>query len=203
MHTRNGHAALRVFSHNLLISLSLFSLTYFIMSHTASSVQTGGVVIPAYQAATGALVRALENVASIVAGHTDDNGEQYAMQMAFSVPAADVPANAIVVIPLDAPKADEVFDFTFIASCKSMYFQVHEKPQTRMTYGHCANFSAGTVDRPISIGTLLKFPSMGHYLVAQPRLLQAVRASLEPVGECATRGESAKRPCLRPLEGGG
>ena len=41
------------------------------MSNTASSVQTGGVVIPAYQAATGALVRALENVASIVAGHTD------------------------------------------------------------------------------------------------------------------------------------
>ena len=62
------------------------------MSNTAFSVQTGGVVIPAYQAATGALVRALENVASIVAGHTDDNGEQYAMQISFSVPVADVPA---------------------------------------------------------------------------------------------------------------
>ena len=127
MHARNGHALLRVFSHNLLISLSPFSLTYFVMSITASSVQTGGVVIPAYQAATGALVRALENVASIVAGNTDDNDEQYAMQMAFSVPAADVPASAIVVIPQDAPKADEVFGFTFIASCKSIVAGQMEK----------------------------------------------------------------------------
>ena len=69
------------------------------MSITASFVQIGGVVIPAYQAATGALVRALENVVSIVAGDTDDNGKQYAIQMAFSVPATDVSANVIVVIP--------------------------------------------------------------------------------------------------------
>ena len=89
-------------------------------------------------------------------------------------------ANVVVVIPMDTPQADGVLSFTFLASCKLMFFQVHEKPQTRMTYSHCANFSAGTVNRPIPIGALLKFPSMGHYLVAQPRLLQAMRVSLEP-----------------------
>ena len=109
----------------------------------------------------------------------------------------------VVLIPLDAPLADQVLDFTFLAGCKSMFFQVHEKPQPRMTYGHCSNFSAGTVDRPIPIGTLLKFPSMGRYVVAQPRLLQALKASLEPAGGGVIGAESAKRPCLRPLEGGG
>ena len=173
------------------------------MSATTSSVETGGVIIPAYPLASGAMSRALENAASIVAGHTDDAGEYYAMQMATSVPAVDVPANSVVVIPLDTPRADQVLDFTFLASCKSMFFQVHEKPQARMTYGHCSNFSAGTVDRPVPIGALMRFPSMSNYLVAQPRLVQALRASLEPAGGGATGAESAKRPCLRPLEGVG
>ena len=60
------------------------------MSATASSVENDGVIIPAYPVATGALVRALENAASIVAGHTDDEGEYYAMQMAISVMVQDL-----------------------------------------------------------------------------------------------------------------
>ena len=160
-------------------------------------------MIPAYPLATGAMMHALENAASIVAGHTDDEGEYYAMQMATSVPAADVPANSVVMIPLDKPLENQALNFSFLASCKSMFFQVHEKPHARMTYGHCCNFSAGTVDRPIPIGALLRFPSLSHYLVAQPRLVQVLRASLEPAGGSAVGTASAKRPCLRPLEGGG
>ena len=136
-------------------------------------------------------------------GHTDDDGEYYAMQMALSVPVAEVPANSIVVIPLDAPREDEVLNFTYLASSKSIFFQIYERPQNRMTYGHCSNFSAGTVDRPVPIGALLKFPSLGSYLVAQPRLLQAVRASSDPAIGGSTGVEPAKRPCLRPLEMGG
>ena len=78
------------------------------MSTTVASVESGGVMIPAYQLATGAMTRALEHAASIVAGHTDDEGEYFAMMMATSVPAADVPANSVVLIPLDAPLADQV-----------------------------------------------------------------------------------------------
>ena len=148
-------------------------------------------------------MHALEHAASIVGGYTDDDGEQYALLMVLSVPAANVPSNSIVVIPLDTPGADEVLDFTFLASSKSMYFQVHEKPQSRMTYGHCANFSVGTVDRPVPIGALMKFPSLTNYLVAQPRLVQALRASSEPAVGGTLGVEPAKRPCLRPLEAGG
>ena len=86
------------------------------MSATASSVETGGVVVPAYMLATGALLHAFEHAASVVVGHSDDNGELYAMQMVVSVPAGDVPANSVVVIPLATPRVDEVLDFTFLAS---------------------------------------------------------------------------------------
>ena len=44
---------------------------------------------------------------------------------------------------------------------------------------------------------------LSHYLVAQPRLVQALRVSLEPAGGSAVEVESVKRPCHRPLEGGG
>ena len=164
------------------------------MSATASSVEIGGVMIPAYP---------LENAVSIVAGHTDDEGEYFAMQMVSWVPAADVPAISVVVITLDTPQADGVVNYTFLALCKSMFLQVHDKPQTRLIYGHCSNFSEGTVDRPIPIGALVKFPSMRHYLVAQPHLVQALRASLDPAGEGAIGAASAKSSCLRPLEGAG
>ena len=78
------------------------------------------------------MMHSLENAASIVAGHTDDEGEYYAIQMATSVPAADFPANSVVVIPLDKPRENQALNFTFLASCKSMFFQVHEKPHARM-----------------------------------------------------------------------
>ena len=109
----------------------------------------------------------------------------------------------MVVIPLNTSKTNELINITFLAESKQLNLQNHEKPQTRMTYGHCSNYSAGTVDRPIPIGALVKFPSMGHYLVAQPRLVQAVRESLEPAGGGQMGEESSKRPCLHPLERGG
>ena len=63
------------------------------MSTSALSVETGGVVVPAYPAAGGALMRALEHAASIVVEYSDDEGEHFAMQMIFSVPVAEVPVN--------------------------------------------------------------------------------------------------------------
>ena len=148
-------------------------------------------------------MRAIEHAAAIQEGHTDDEGEQYAMEMVQSIAAAAVPVNAIIVIPLAVPRDDEVLDFTYLASSKSMFFQIHEKPQNRMTYGHCSQYSVGITDLPLQLGALLKFPSVSHYLVAQPRLLEAVRISLLPAAGSAVTTESAKRPCLRPLEVGG
>ena len=84
-------------------------------------------MIPAYPLATGAMTRALENAASIVAGHTNDEGDYYTMKMATSVRAADVSANSVLVIPLDAPRAEQLLNFTFLAACKSMSLQVYEK----------------------------------------------------------------------------
>ena len=170
---------------------------------TSSVGATSGVVIPTYPLVIGALQRALEHAASVGEGHTDDDGEQFAMQMVRSIVATEVPSNAIIVVPLSPPHAEEVLDFTFLAASKLMFFQVHEKPQVRMTYGHCSQYSVGTTDFPLPIGALMKFPSLSHYLVAQPRLLEAVQMSLSPTVGVAAGAETAKRPCLRPLEIGG
>ena len=170
---------------------------------TSSTRAVSGVVLPTYPLVEGDLMRALENAAAVRAGQTDDEGEQYAMEMVKSITAAEVPVNSMIVIPLSAPRAEEVLDFTYLASSKSMYFQIHEKPQNRMTYGHCSQYSVGITDFPLPIGALVKFPSMSHYLVAQPRLSEAVRISLLPAIGSAVDAEPAKRPCLRPLEIGG
>ena len=47
------------------------------MSTSASSVETGGVVLPAYLPVTGAMVRTLEQAAAIAAGDSEDEGEQF------------------------------------------------------------------------------------------------------------------------------
>ena len=171
---------------------------------STSSVGTAsGVIIPTYPLVSGDLLRALEHAASVAEGHTDDDGEQFAMQMVRSIVATEVPVNSIIVVPLSAPRADEVLDFTFLAASKLMFFQVHEKPQIRMIYGNCSQYSVGTTDLPLPIGSFMKFSSLSQYLVAQPQLLEAVQMSLSPAVVVAAGGEPAKSPCLRPLEVGG
>ena len=78
------------------------------------------------------------------------------------------------------------------ASPCSFRFMKNLRPRWLMVTAP-SNFSAGTVDRPIPIGALVRFPSMSHYLVAQLRIVQALRASLEPTRGGAVGAKSAKR----------
>ena len=113
------------------------------------------------------------------------------------VAAANVPADAVIILPLAPPAQDMVADFTYVAASRTVFVQVHDKPQVRMTYGHCMGYSAGIGGLPMEVGMLLKFPSQPNYLVAKPRLLAAIRAAV-PLGQTAGPGaECAKRPCIR------
>ena len=78
------------------------------------------------------------------------------------------------------PQEDPPLDMTYVAATSLMFIHVHEKPQIRMTYGHVAAYSAGTVPVPIPISTMVKFPSAVSFLVARPRLIAAVIASVGP-----------------------
>ena len=83
-----------------------------------------------------------------------------------------------------------------------MFLHVHEKPQSRLTYAHCAAYSTGTEEVPIPISTMVKFPSSTSFLVARPRLVAAVLAATVSPVDITVEAEP-KRQCVRqPVSGG-
>jgi hypothetical protein len=97
----------------------------FVMESSSSSTATG-VLIPNYPLAAGDLLRAIEHSGSVVSSSTDDDGEYYAMAMAQVLPAEQLPADSIIVVPLITPRVDEALDFTFMAAAECMFVKIHE-----------------------------------------------------------------------------
>jgi hypothetical protein len=67
----------------------------------------------------------------VVSSSTDDDGEYYAMAMAQVLPAEQLPADTIIVVPLTTPRVDEALDFAFMAAAECMFVKIHETPQAR------------------------------------------------------------------------
>ena len=86
-----------------------------------------------------------------------------------------------------------------------MFIKVHDTPQPRMTYGHVASYSAGTIDKPFQVGTMVKFASPTNFVVAKQRLVSAigVAAGAEVDLRTETVQPGSKRTCIRQLETGG
>jgi hypothetical protein len=122
------------------------------------------------------------------------------MAMAKTEPAEQVMESAIIVIPLTVPRAGEVLDFTFVAAADCMYFQLHQIPQLRCTYGHCAAYSADAPYRPVEVGAVFKFPSIASYIVASKELATAVRAVRGSEVDLPVQQAQEKRQCIRQLE---
>ena len=71
-----------------------------------------------------------------------------------------------------------------------------------MTYGHVLEYSTGVTNHPIAVGTLVKFPSAGNFLIAKQQLISAIKVTTGATG-VQNRTEVSKRPCIRPLVTGG
>ena len=168
------------------------------MESSLSSTATG-VLIPNYPLAAGDLLRAIEHSGSVVSSSTDDDGEYYAMAMAQVVPAEQLPADSIIVVPLTTPRVDEALDFTFMAAAECMFVKIHETPQTRRTYGHCAAYSVDCAHKPIAIGDVFKFSTLGTFVVAKRQLVESVIASRSSEVDTAMETNVDKRQCIRPL----
>jgi hypothetical protein len=169
------------------------------MSSSAAST-ISGVSLPNFPLATGELLHAIENSGLVDSKSTDDAGEYYSMAMASIVLAAAVREGAIIVIPLTTPRADEALDFTFVAAADCMYFQLHQVPQPRCTWGHCAAYSADAPNRPVEVGSVFKFPSLARYVVASAALTAAVRAVRGSEVDLPVHQTQDKRQCIRQLE---
>jgi hypothetical protein len=125
--------------------------------------QSVGVILTIYPLVTGPLLHALEHASSVTQFASNEEGEVY-MLLAEVVVAAAVPKESIVVVPLTTPGDEEAMDFSYLARSQVMFVQLHERPQQFMTYGHCLGYSAGTLDLPLAIEKIFKFPSASNYI---------------------------------------
>jgi hypothetical protein len=166
---------------------------------TSSSTNATGVQIPNYPLAAGDLIRSIEHSGSVVATSTEEDGEYYAMAMAHVMAADLVPQDAIIVVPLTQPAPDEVLDFTFVSRAKSMFVQLHERPQPLRTYGHVAAYSAGAPVRPLAVGATFKFPTVASFIVAKRELATAIRATRGSELNPPVPVTAEKRQCIRLL----
>jgi hypothetical protein len=160
---------------------------------------TVGVSLPVYPLVTGPLLHGFEHASSVTHSALDEEGEVY-MLLAEVVGAAAVPQKeSIVVISLTTPEDEGVMDSSYLARSQVMFVQLHEKPQQFMTYGHYLGYSAGTVDLPLALQTIFKFPSATTYIVAKARLVATIRAAIGPVVDLQLGAEASKRQCVRTL----
>ncbi len=173
-------------------------------SSSSSSVAVQqGVRLPSYILAPGFLQRAMENASSICAGSPNEQGEEFSVAMAVTHTAATVPAESVMILPLSDPAENEVLDFDYLATSDLMFIQIHGTPQTRMTYGHCLEYSRGAGERTVPLGTLLKFPTTPKFVIARQQLLVEIQNTVGVTAQQLAGVESAKRPCIRPLVVGG
>jgi hypothetical protein len=138
-------------------------------------------------------LRGVENALSLTEACTDVAGELLGIH--------EVPAGAVIVLPLSEPGSDQVNDFSFLASSPLALVQLYDKPQMISTYGSVAGYSDDMTDRHLASGAKVRFPSVERYVVAKQDLLDLIRVAN---GEGADGVEGvAKRVCVRPLVGGG
>ena len=174
-------------------------------SSTCASARTAvGVLLPVYDIAPGAVLRAVENASSVELGATDDAGEYLAMAMVESTLAAAVLEGAIIVLPMTELVEGGRMDFTYLAASHLMFIRVNFRPQPRLTYGQCIAYTDGFEELPVPVGTTFKFPSVTNYLVAKPELVTVLRNTSVPnLRGVNSDNVPAKRVCLRPLDSGG
>jgi hypothetical protein len=166
--------------------------------------ETTGVRLPSYDMAPGAMLRAVEDASSVIAGSTDERGEYLAMSLVEVIPAAGVPDGSVIILPLTSPSEGELSNFTYLAASAHMYIRIHVRPQPLFTYGQCMAYSDGAEERVVPVGARVKFPSSDNYLVATPELVGLMRSSIGPEARSVSSDTApAKRVCIRPLESGG
>jgi hypothetical protein len=161
---------------------------------------TNGVHLPNFPLATGDLLRAIEHSGSVEQRSTDDAGEYYSIAMAKTRPPGLAVESANIVIPLSVPRPGEALYFTFVAAADCMYFQLHQVPHARRTYGHCAAYSADAPYKPVDIGAAFKFLSLTSYIVVSTELAAAVRAVRRAEVDLPVPQTQDKRQCVRQPE---
>jgi hypothetical protein len=126
-------------------------------SSGSSSLPTG-VRIPVYELAPASFLQAVEHASSVANVYSNDDGELFALGMAESMGADQVPDGALIVLPQSQPEKNQEIDFSFLASSSLVFLQLYTKPQPRSTYCYVAGYSDDVIDRPVATGAKIRFP---------------------------------------------
>jgi hypothetical protein len=112
--------------------------------------------------------------------------------MVERMPVVQIPLRATILIPDRGPELDEFENFSYLGSCALMFCMIQQLPGDRSTIATCTAYTATYGNRPVSEGTLLRFPTPDYFLVARVYLLDDTRAA----------GGDPQIGDKRPLEGG-
>ena len=155
--------------------------------------------LPVFPLASGEIARLIELSGTLLPTSTDDFGEYFAMSLIRSTPSGDMQPDSTIAIPVAEAGEEEVFDFTFVAKSRLMFVRLQDCPQPLQTYGRCVAYSAGEGERPLAIGTMVRYPTIPHFIVAKPDLEVAVYSNqgFDANGPPETLPE--KHQCVRPL----
>ena len=99
---------------------------------------------------------------------SDEVGELLSIAVAVKIPAAQVPPNSDVIIPLGPPDIGIEADMLFLSTTLFIFLRLHGIPQPLLSYGACYALSERAEEFDIPAGSLFKFPSVTHYVVARP-----------------------------------
>lgn len=170
------------------------------MASSSASSRSNVVILPTYDLAHTRLLKAIENAASVQFTSTDERGEYFAMAVAEKLAKADVPANAVIVIPEKEPSDNESLDLSFVASSPHIYVTLMGVPQSIMTYGSFTGCSEET-DILVESGKTIKFPTPSHFLVAKTVLIEAIARMQQTIllEDALIADKGQKKQCLRQL----
>ena len=83
-----------------------------------------------------ASIDALTALAHAETNSSDEAGEFFSMAVSIKVPAAQVPPNSVVIIPLGPPDIGIEADMSFLFTTPFMFLRLHGIPQPLLSYGH-------------------------------------------------------------------
>ena len=149
--------------------------------------------IPTHQLLPQLSVNALVAMAQCGSVSSDEAGEYFAMAIALKVPAAQVPNGSLIIIPLVPPLRGSEADMSYLASVPLMFLKLDGLPQPISTYGQCFALSEGADDFDIPNGSLFKFPSLSHYVLARPPVVARLHLSPQTSGSETTSSTTGDR----------
>ena len=162
----------------------------------------GTVFLPSYELLPTSLLKGIEDAAVAVLTAETISGDLFNISRAVKLPTAEIPDNAIILVPLFATIDSVVMNSDSLAQGPMAYIRLDGPPQPRSVFGTCVAYSEGAGIREVAVGEKVRFPPPTHMLVATPSMVDLIDAVAGVAVDNPRNGETrpVKRLRTRLLE---